>query len=103
MEIIAVVTDPRPTGWWKDFCQDGALIEEMPECIQIGGQLQRVKLNSIKTLDGRPIAGTAYIGLAGSQLVSNYRQEKIIKLRQAPAPFRKATGLEFIADAWEDT
>lgn len=101
--IVALVSEPKPTGWWRDYCQDGVLVQQVPECVQIGGQVLRVKLTNIRTLGGEPIEGTAVIGLPGPQYVPSYQGEKEIQLQTSPPEFFEATGLEFIAGDWKDT
>lgn len=101
--IVATVSEPNPTDWWRDYCQDGVLVPHQPECAQTGGIISRVKLSNIRTLEGESIEGTIIIGFPGHKYVPNYQQEKEIQLQASPPRFREATGLEFFANDWKNT
>lgn len=100
IQVIAIVSEPESTGWWKDFCSGGTLVPHLPDCIQLGGKVQRVKISNIETLNGEVIEGTVFVGLASSGFVSSYRGKMLIDLEVSPADFREATGLELVASDW---
>lgn len=55
IEVTVVVSDPEPTGWWRDYCNEGRLVPHLPEYVQIGGAIQRVKISNIRSALGEPI------------------------------------------------
>ncbi|WNO08440.1 hypothetical protein [Teredinibacter sp. KSP-S5-2] len=101
--IVAIVSNPKPTGWWRDYCQDGILVPHQPECVQTGGIINRARLSNIRTLEGKSIPGTLIIGFPGHLYEQGYKQEIEIQLKAAPLEFRRATGIEFLASDWKNS
>lgn len=100
---MAIVSEPESTGWWKDFCSGGTLVPDFPDCTQLGGNVQRVKISSIETLNGETIEGTVFIGLPSPGFHTSYSGKMIIDLEKSPTDFYKATGLEIVASDWKRT
>jgi hypothetical protein len=103
VEVVGTVTNPKGTGWTRDFCDEGRPVLSAPNCAQIGGEIYRVKLINIRGKDSRLIAKKLTIGFPAHALTRKYRGTKRLRLERAPADFRNATGIEILATDWSDT
>ena len=101
--IVAVVSQPTFTGWYRDYCRDGNLTGSMPNCLQHGGEIYRVTLHDVRTIDGKPVTDRLIIAFPAHALGRTYREEKQIDLVEAPEVFVSATGIIYLANDWKDT
>jgi hypothetical protein len=101
IDLVAKVSNPTHTGWNVDFCHDGKLINSLPECAQLGGEIYRVELLHTRTSSGAAVVSTRIIGLSAHALDKDYRFKASIHLEEAPKDFRESTGIEYLARDWE--
>jgi hypothetical protein len=102
IDVVGTVTNPRGTGWTKDFCDGGHLVVSAPDCAQIGGEIYKVNLLDVHTSDGRRIARKLVIGFPAHAITRKYHGTKRLRLERSQEDFRKATGIELVATDWSD-
>jgi hypothetical protein len=102
IEVVGLVTNPRGTGWTKDFCDQGHLVVSAADCAQIGGEIYKVKLLDVRTPNRKLIAKELIIGFPAHALTRKYRGIKHLRLERSPEDFRNATGIELVATHWSD-
>jgi len=103
IEVVGMVTNPKGTGWARDFCDEGRPVLSAPNCAQIGGEIYRVNLINVRAQNHSLIAKKLIIGFPAHALTRKYRGTKRLRLERAPADFRSATGIEILATDWGDT
>jgi hypothetical protein len=103
VEVVGTVTNPKATGWTRDFCDEGRPVLSAPNCAQIGGEIYRATLINVRAPDRRLIAKKLTIGFPAHALTRKYRGTKRLRLERAPDDFRNATGIAVLATDWSDT
>jgi hypothetical protein len=103
VEVMATVTNPKGSGWTRDFCDGGRPVISAPNCAQIGGEIYRVTLINVRTLDHRLIAKKLTVGFPAHAITRKYRGTKRLRLEKAPDDLRSATGIAILATDWSDT
>lgn len=97
------VTSPRHTPWFVDYCNEGRLVEELPEgCVQLGGGIQKVTVLNLRDSDGRWVSRRVVVGFPSSGLVRSYSERKRMELVASPVDFHESTGIEYFARTWSD-
>lgn len=100
--LTGVVSQPTFTGWFRDYCRNGLLVDSSPDCLQHGGEVYRVKLVDVRTTGGARVAESLVIGFPAHALGPRYRSKKRIELVRAPPEFAAATGIFYFANHWND-
>jgi hypothetical protein len=95
MDVTATVTKPRYTGWRQDYCKG----EE--DCLSVGGEIYKVQLLDVRTPNGSRVAKSLTIGFPAHGLPEDYRARRHLHLVRASDDLRKATAIEYVANAWE--
>ena len=99
--LVATITNPEFTGWFVDYCDDGRLSNELPACVQIGGEVYRVEALELRTEGVDSAARRLVIGFPAHALAPHFRAKVRLELVAAPAEFSGATDIHYIARSWE--
>lgn len=100
--VVGVVSQPVFTGWFRDYCQGGQLVDSTPDCLQHGGEVYRATLLDVRTESGAPLARRLVIAFPAHALSRAYSGRKRIELVAAPVPFAAATGIDYLAHVWSE-
>ncbi len=98
--VNAVVTNPRPTGWYRNWCSSGELVNYLPgssDCIIQGGEIFKVKLKNPRDLTGQSLGRHITVGFPAHALIPEYRRETYLFLQPAASDFQKKTGISYLA------
>jgi hypothetical protein len=105
--VVAAPQDSRYTEWARNWCRghggtpehDGGGFDCGDGGISLGGEFFKVKLADVHVILGRLPRDVRFIGLArhALNLSRHNRVAWLLVLEPAPADFRAATGLTYIA------
>lgn len=99
MLITGIVTKPQHTGWYRDYCSAGELVDFPPSrgnCILHGGEIYKVKLLKPRDLSGNSLGDELTIGYPAHALDPDYVwPRKSLFLVSSPADFAAKTGIFF--------
>ncbi len=102
IELVGDVSNPRATGWYLDFCDNGTVTFGLPKCIQSGGEIYEVALRGARDSSGAAVIPKLVIGFPAHALPRSYRVKARVYLEKAPVELSKSTGIEYLARRWDE-
>lgn len=102
VSLIGVVSRPVFTGWFRDYCQSGRLVNVTPDCLQHGGEVYRATFLDVRTESGARLVRRIVIAFPAHALPRAYSSRKRIELIAAPDQFVEATGIVYLANVWSE-
>ena len=103
-EVIAVPYSSEFTGWILDHC-NGAIPVPLDElnCLQLGGELYRVKLRKVEGIDSEYIDFEGHIVIARHGLKLSYFSSEVWSLNLEPlsGELQMKLGAKYLAKEYE--
>jgi hypothetical protein len=101
IDVVATVSKPHYTGWQIDHCKGEESSDPDTACISHGGEIYKVRLSDVRTLDGKRIVPSLTIGIPAHSLARDFRARIRLHLVKSADDLRKDTGIEYIASHWQ--
>jgi hypothetical protein len=101
VDVVAVVSKLRYTGWAFDYCEGQESADPDTTCVSHGGEIHKATLSDVRTPDGRRIASRLIVGFPIHAPAKSFSVRARLHLVKSADDLQKDTGIDYVAIRWE--